>query len=299
MRITAAIVSVILCYGTTCNRIATADISVTGQATLKLDVMAPAKTSGAITKMKVDEGDVVAAGQVLATIDDGIARGEFAAASHDARVFEMQKDNDVALRLSQKTRAVSQRELERSYMANKRYNDAVSATELERLQLLVEQAKLSEEKAKLDLRVAGANHDLKKTIAATANEKLNLHQITSPIDGMVVAIESRAGEWVDAGMPVLRIIKLDLLRVEADIDGTRYGPEILGTEVTFESKTKGKTQTHKGKVVFVSPEMNAVDESIRIWADIDTPRRKLKPGMRGTLTIPLAGSDKEPSTTGR
>lgn len=265
--------------------LAMADITVTGQATLKRDVMAPARTAGTLLKIKVAEGQRVRQGEVLGKIDDRVAANEFEAAQHETRVYQLQTENNVDLRLSAKSRAVSERELQRSQQANTRFADAVSDTELERLQLLVDQAKLSEEKAALDLRIAAANLELKRALANSVLEKRNRHDIVSPIDGVVVQMESQIGEWVDAGQPVFRIIKLDVLRVEADIDGTQFGEELIGQAVEFESQYRGNQQTHTGTVTFVSPEVNPVDQTIRIWADIQTPKRNLKPGMRGTLTI--------------
>ena len=84
---------------------------------------------------------------------------------------------------------------------------------------------------------------------------------------------------------MIRIVHLDVLRVEANIDGSLYGTELLGQPVNFSSTRQGKQQQHSGTVVFVSPELNAVDGSIRIWCDIKTPKHSLKPGMRGELVI--------------
>lgn len=264
---------------------ANAQIRAQGQATLKLDVVAPARTAGTLLTLGVKEGDVVTTGQVLGKVDDTIAMREYEAAQHEARVVGIQKNNDIELRLSQKSRAVSERELEQSRRANERYSDAVSSTELARLKLLVDQAILSEEKAQQDIEIAAANFELKLSLSAAAKEKVDLHKIISPINGTIASIESNAGEWVNLGQPVIRIVHLDVLRVEANIDGSLYGTELLGQPATFTSMRRGKKQQHAGKVVFVSPELNAVDGSIRIWCDIKSPHHHLKPGMRGDLII--------------
>jgi multidrug efflux pump subunit AcrA (membrane-fusion protein) len=40
-----------------------------------------------------------------------------------------------------------------------------------------------------------------------------------------------------------------------------------------------------GEVVFVSPEISAVNGRFRVWAEVDNPQGLLKPGLRANLEI--------------
>ena len=40
-----------------------------------------------------------------------------------------------------------------------------------------------------------------------------------------------------------------------------------------------------GTSIFVDPEIDPVNQQVRIWAEIDNERMQLRPGMRGRLTI--------------
>jgi len=265
-----------------------ADLNVDALVTLKTDVLVPSRTAAAIGQLHVQEGDLVEKNQLIATLDATLAEGDFRAAAREAEVYRIQKDNDIDIRLSQKNRDVSQRELRRSQQANDRFAKAVSSTELERLQMMVEQANLSEEKARLELQVLGASYELKQTITESTQERIDMHKIVSPIKGMVVATRANQGEWLDIGQSVVRVIQLDVLRVEANIDGTKHGEELLGKEISFSTNYNDETQTYSGQSVFISPEVDPVDGMVRVWADIENKKRTLKPGMRGVLTIPTS-----------
>jgi len=41
----------------------------------------------------------------------------------------------------------------------------------------------------------------------------------------------------------------------------------------------------QGKISFVSPEINPVNNQTRVWAEIENPDLKLKPGMRASLIV--------------
>ena len=40
-----------------------------------------------------------------------------------------------------------------------------------------------------------------------------------------------------------------------------------------------------GKLVFVNPEISPVNGQMRVWAEIENHDLKLRPGLRGSLTI--------------
>jgi multidrug efflux pump subunit AcrA (membrane-fusion protein) len=46
--------------------------------------------------------------------------------------------------------------------------------------------------------------------------------------------------------------------------------------------------TFKGKVVFVSPEINPVNGQARVWAEIDNASGLLRPGLRPQMKIQIA-----------
>ncbi|MEM7313482.1 MAG: HlyD family efflux transporter periplasmic adaptor subunit, partial [Planctomycetota bacterium] len=109
--------------------------------------------------------------------------------------------------------------------------------------------------------------------------------------GMIVEVYPQSGEFLAAGAPVARLIQLDRLRVRGLVNGKKYDRSLLGAPVTLtvELPPNNSKSTFSGKVTFVSPEMNPVTAQVGIYADIENADLKLRPGMRGQLSIDLAG----------
>ena len=77
---------------------------------------------------------------------------------------------------------------------------------------------------------------------------------------------------------------------------------IEGKSVTFEpSISELRSSVFNGKIVFVSPEANSVNSSVRIWAEIENTDMLLRPGLKGILTIHLksdtSSDESEPSSS--
>jgi multidrug efflux pump subunit AcrA (membrane-fusion protein) len=104
---------------------------------------------------------------------------------------------------------------------------------------------------------------------------------------MVVQIMIRNGEWVRPGDTVLRILRLDRLRAEGLINASRLQEQDLMNHPVTLVVNPGTKQVmeFQGKISFVSPEINPVNNQTRVWAEIENPDLKLKPGMRASLII--------------
>lgn len=249
----------------------------------------PAREAGVLIELSVKEGDSVVKGNRVGQIDDRLARVARRLAETELRIAEFQSENDIDLRYAQKTLDVSSSELQRSLGAVAIYPNSISQTELDRLQLVKEQSKLSLERAERDKTVATLNVELGKDRLTSAELGIERRAIDAPIDGTVVEVFKRPGEWLTPGEPVVRIIRNDLMRVKAFVDGKRYGRELAGKAVRFTAKLPpgDRVEEFLGKVVFVNPELQPVTQAMMIWADIDNPAGLLRPGDLGVLKIQL------------
>ena len=73
---------------------------------------------------------------------------------------------------------------------------------------------LSIEKAKKEMDVAHCRRQVAKAELEAANVNIEHRRIIAPLDAVVVELSRHEGEWVQAGDPVMRLVPLDLLRVE-------------------------------------------------------------------------------------
>ncbi|MEQ9067642.1 MAG: efflux RND transporter periplasmic adaptor subunit [Gimesia chilikensis] len=250
-------------------------------------VEVPAREVGQLTNLRVREGMTIERGALLAQIEDSEARLLLKQAQLEYETAQLKAENDVDLRFARKSHEVANAELQRAKDSIQKYPKSISKTELDRLQLTAEKAELEIEQATEEAKTAQLEAKLKQNaeeIAALAVEK---RKVVSPIDGMVVQIMTRTGEWVRPGETVMRLLKLDRLRAEGLINLSLLQERDLKDRPVVLLVNPGTKQEQKfqGKISFVSPEINAVNNQTRVWADIENPDLKLKPGMRASLII--------------
>ncbi len=265
--------------------IAEAQISLIGNTTVAAPI------AGVIAEVRVAEGDRVESGQVLVQLDDGQAQSEWQAAMAALEAAKLESENDVDARYAKRTLEVRQRELDQSRQANEAFPGAISATEIDKLRLVVDQSQLAIEQAEHQLQVARAKVTEKHATVNIAEASVKRHRLRSPAHGSVVEVAAQPGEWVDAGKPVVRVISLGPIRVECFVDGRQYGPALIGCKVEFERGTGDDLTRLSGQVTFVSPELSPVTGQTRLWATIENPGAKVRAGMRGKLTIELSQPD--------
>ena len=103
---------------------------------------------------------------------------------------------------------------------------------------------------------------------------------------MIVQVHKHLGDWVEPGDKLLRLIRLDRLRTEAFLDAAQATPGMEGRAVSLSVEQPGKAAiVFPGKLIFVSPEIDPNNRSVRVLAEFNNPNSALQPGMRGTLTI--------------
>src|SRR5438445_6301914 len=103
---------------------------------------------------------------------------------------------------------------------------------------------------------------------------------------MVVQVNPHHGEWVEAGKTVMRVLRVDRLRVEGFVHVEKLTRELVGRKVTLTVDVAGQPGNEfEGAVVFVSPEVNPVKQQVRVWAEVENRKLLLRPGLRGSFVI--------------
>lgn len=254
----------------------------------------PAEEAGKITSLEAREGVTVHSGSRLGAIDDRMAQADLQVAQFEAAVAAEQAGNDVNVRYAEKSRDVAKAEYEQAVEANHKAPLAISHAEVRRLWFALERAKLQIEQAALEQRVAEMQSDATAAKVHQAEVALERRQIYSPIEGMIVEVLRKEGEWVNPGDTLLRIIRLDKLRVKGSVDAQRFTPsELLGRPIVLEVElARGRVVSLPGKVEFVNPELNDLNQ-FNIWAEVENQQQGgywvVEPGRTGRMTIDMSG----------
>ena len=273
---------------------------------------------GRIARLSVDEGDVVAAGQKLASLDPrdyelALARaGADAAASKAALAVLEAGARPQELRVAEATVTQMEAQLRFARDETRRVAQLVpkrlaAQDQLDRAQLQedVAQAALTQAKQQLALLQEGArkeeiararsDYEARRQAMAAAQQQLSYVDLASPTAGIVTVRLAEPGEVVGAGQAVLTVAALDRpwVRVyvnEKDLPRVRLGQ---AAEVRVDGLPG---RVFRGRVTFISNEAEftpktvetrdlRVDQVYRAKVEVANPDGALKIGMPADVTL--------------
>jgi macrolide-specific efflux system membrane fusion protein len=250
------------------------------------EVAVPASEAGVLARVTAKEGQLVAAGAPLAQILAADVRLAVERAKLEAEIARKKMNNDVNAQFAKKSVEVARAEYRRSQETNEKYPKTVSDSELDRQKLLVEKGQLEVKQAEHEQEIAALERSIRENEQRTAEEQLARRTIAAPLAGMVVEVHHRAGEWVQPGETVARIIRLDRLRAEGFLAAKYARRDLVGSQVKLHVVApNGDKFTCSGEIVFVSPEIDSLNSQVRVWAEVENDSLQLLPGMTARLTV--------------
>lgn len=176
-----------------------------------------AQTTGAIKDMKVNVGDQVKAGDVLAELDGeaqraGLARAEAVVAQRRAEITAAKAS--ISLATVELKRAAKLRR--QSLVAESQYD--IKKQALAQAKATLSQAEAVEKAAYVSQLIA--QRQLKEVM------------VRAPYNGVVTKRYTSPGAWVNAGSPVVDLVNNTAMEVEADVPSSRTTELAIGREVT-------------------------------------------------------------------
>ena len=254
------------------------------------DVQIPAEVKGVLVKINAKEGEQFEPGAPLMQINENEAKFQRNVAVAEEKVSREKAEDDVNIRYADAARKVAEAEYKLNEAANKQHPGTVPVVKMQELWLKVKQAELQIEKASHEQTIATYETDGYKAKVDLADEQLRRHHIVAPIKGEVVEIMFREGEWVEPGNPVLRIVRLDRLRIEGFLNIKDFSPSEVGKRRIHISVplARGRIEQFDGVITFVNPLVQAGGE-YRVWAEVVNRQENgewlLRPGLEAEMTI--------------
>lgn len=165
---------------------------------------------------------------------------------------------------------------------------------LQRLELQLEESMSDREDTQLQIENLQTTLDI-------AQARLDRRRLTSPFDGVVVEHLKQPGEWCEAGEAVVRVLQLNPLHIEgfasADVavalkTGLKVHAQVLtATTASGSATTAVKAEFPpvmlEGRLIFISPEVDALNRQVRIRAEVFNPELRLRPGENVLLNVLL------------
>ena len=264
-----------------------------------------ARVTGRILEMAVYPGDAVKAGQVVARLDDlelasRVQEADAAAASAHANRAQM--DADLAASryaITQAEKELATAEAEAGYQQSVAARDerllskgAVSQQEADNTRALaaaaqarvgaararIEQAKALETSAQRKLEAADAIVLQGQAQARTAQVVRDYVNIRVTTAGNVVKRLVAPGVLVQPGTPVLKIVQVDQVRLQANVGEQDLAGIRVGSPVTvLLAGNAGEPRT--AKVSSISPFVDPGARTALVEAVVPNPGRRLLPGQ--------------------
>lgn len=275
-------------------------VAVSGVLAAQEELVLGLEVGGRISWLGVDVGDVVAAGDVIATLDPrefdlAIERAEATMGAADARLGLAAGADPAAFDVEQ---APSVREAE-AVVVEARLNrervvklvegslQASSQLEVATAALAVAENRLR--RARDDVRTWIADAKLRRIELAQAHKRRRDASVTAPWPGRVAMRQVAVGQVVQGGAPVVTLLRVDPLRLRLRVpDRLAFG---IAAGQSVEFTVDGADAVERvGKVVRTGPAIDRGDRTRLVEAEVQNADGALLPGAFCRARIVVAAA---------
>jgi len=267
-------------------------VEVVGSLLADEEVIVSAQAPGELAALNVDFGTYVTRGQIIAQIDqrDSKLKVEQAEAtlkqtmarlgmkegekfdpdrSADVRVAKAQLDWE-KMNLDRQTKLVENGDISRAVydQANTTHNLALARYQAALDAVNQQLAVIEQQRAALNL--------ARKAVTDTV--------VRSPINGAVKEKHAARGSYVMVNSRIVTLVKIDPLRLRADIP--EYAAAMVRTGQTMTLTVEAlPDRTFEGRVVRIGPSLSEQTRALSIEAEVRNPGNLLRPGMFAKSTL--------------
>ncbi len=241
-------------------------IEVTGNLEPKFSVDVKTQIAGLVKDVYVTQWVSVRKGQPLARIDisENVAikkRAEASVMAGKAQLAQAQ----VTLKRAEREEARNLKLKSAGLATQQAVDDSHTETEA---------AKARVEAAKAQLLVY--QEELQQGVARVAKGL-----VVSPLDGVIALRDVNVGDLANdaaAGKPIFRVVDNRILNLTVTVPSVDSAKVAVGQPLEFKvDALPGKT--FNGRVMFINPELNVVDRSLKVVAEVQNSHNLLKGGL--------------------
>ncbi len=247
---------------------------------------ASAKVAGRLGSISVDLGSVVRRGQVVAQVEASdyklrVQQAEAALAQARARVGLSPDGKDDTVNPEQtgtvrQARAVlDEAKVSRDRAAKLVQQGIVARSEFDTVDASYKVAVSRYQDAIEEIRNRQALVAQRRSELALARQQLGDTAVYAPLDGIVQQKRASVGEYLAAGAPVVDIVRMNPLRLQAEVPERDAGTVRFGQNVRV--TVEGDVNVYVGQIKRLSPVITAQNRMLMVEADVQNDGR-LRPG---------------------
>jgi membrane fusion protein, multidrug efflux system len=268
------------------------DVEAVGTLAAKDQAVVSAEVAGRVARLAADMGDRVREGAPLVFLDGeklkyrleeqqaALDQTRARLGAKGAELPPPEQTPDVLSAAAKRTEAEQQ--LERAHRLAEKH--LVSKEDLERAETQLQTARATHQAA------IGSERQLRAEIAAReaalrgATRELQDAVIRAPFDGVVAERMVSQGQFVAVQTPVMRLVRLQPLRLTAEIP-EKFGPGIHPGQVISLRTDAYPDTAVEGRVTRISPDVNLKSRAFSIEADVPNADGTLKPGTFARVKV--------------
>ena len=217
---------------------------------------------GVLERITVERGDIVKPGQVVAQLKADVERASVSIATVRARAEADLKAATAAAELAQAKLARAQHLVSVGFISKEAADQAEAESRI--AQNRVAQAKESQRLSQQEL--------------ALTNSQLAQRSIRTPFGGIVVDRYRTEGERIERE-PIIRIAKIDPLRIEMVLPLSHFGQVTTGSTVNVRTDVTGE-KLLPATVTLVDRVVDAASNTFRVRLSLPNPDQSIPAGLR-------------------
>lgn len=128
----------------------------------------------------------------------------------------------------------------------------------------------------------------RKSELALAEQDLVDTVLVAPFAGMIRDRQASLGQFVAGGVPIVTLVRMHPLRLQADVPEREAMEVRVGQEVRVH--LEGDPEVYPGRIVRVSPAIDEASRSLRVEAEVANQNARIRPGSFATAEIVVAAS---------
>lgn len=219
-----------------------------------------AEIDGLVAGIDVDDGDAVAAGDVIVTLDRRMAA--IARDAARARLDEARARHAESIRRHAELQALR----DKRHIAETEVQAAAAMTDINAAQVRQAEAE-----------------------AARAAENLARHTVHAPFDAVVRRKLVETGEWIETSTAIVELVDVAVLRLEVAVPQFYFNDVTTGSGATVRLDALPE-RSFAASVSRVIPVGDPASRTFRVWIDIPNENGALAPGMSARVKL-RAGDD--------